>query len=162
MVLLLISNLKETRVPVEFWTPLLDFKSEMHVGATGALSAAESSYRMSEVRGRSQEDPMPKEQRPRGITPHTRSGAAAESARMQWRRNGREEIPKSKVRGGSREELSCVRSQRWWPGGATPCPHMRGQGRQWGGTIPHLRPGAAAGMTKPMFKKHWLRGHRRA
>ena len=111
MVLLLISNLKETRVPVEFWTPLLDFKSEMHVGATGALSAAESSYRMSEVRGRSQEDPMPKEQRPRGITPHTRSGAAAERSypASEVRGGGQEELPHAptcEAKGGSGEELS--------------------------------------------------------
>ena len=48
---------------------------------------------MSEVRGRSQEDPIPKGQQPRGFTPCPRSGAAAESARLQWRRNGREEQP---------------------------------------------------------------------
>ena len=44
---------------------------------TGALSAAERSYPMSEVRGRSREDPMPEGQRPRGVTPRPRSGAAA-------------------------------------------------------------------------------------
>ena len=33
---------------------------------------------MSEVRGRSREDPMPEGQGPRGITPRPRSGAAAE------------------------------------------------------------------------------------
>ena len=32
---------------------------------------------MSEVRGRSQEDPMPEGQRPRGATPGPRSGAVA-------------------------------------------------------------------------------------
>ena len=52
---------------------------------------------MSEVRGRSQEDPMPEGRRPRGVTPHPRSGAAAKSARLKRRRNGREELPKSKV-----------------------------------------------------------------
>ena len=36
----------------------------------------------SKVRGRSQEDPMPEERWPRGVTPHPRSGAAAESARL--------------------------------------------------------------------------------
>ena len=41
VVLLFISNLKETWVPVEFWTPLLDFKSEMHAGATGALECGQ-------------------------------------------------------------------------------------------------------------------------
>ena len=44
---------------------------------TGTLSAAERSYPMSEVRGRSREDPMPEGQRPRGVTPRPRSGAAA-------------------------------------------------------------------------------------
>ena len=41
-------------------------------------SAAERSYPTSEVRGRSQEDPMPEGRRPRGATPCPRSGAAAE------------------------------------------------------------------------------------
>ena len=48
--------------------------------------------------------PMPEGRRPRGATPHSRSGAAAESARLQQRRNGREELPKSEVRGGGRED----------------------------------------------------------
>ena len=56
---------------------------------------------------------------PRGVTPRPRSGAAAESARLQWRRNGREELP-------------CVRGQ-WRPGGATPCPRSGAAGRS------HLR-----------------------
>ena len=47
----------------------------------------------SEVRGRSREDPMPEGQRPRGVTPRPRSGAAAKSARLRWSRNGQEEIP---------------------------------------------------------------------
>ena len=68
------------------------------------LSAAERSYPMSEVRSRSWEDPMPEGWWPRGVTPRLRSGAAAESARLRWRRNGGEELPKSEVRGGGREE----------------------------------------------------------
>ena len=44
---------------------------------TGAHSAAERSYPTSEIRGRSQEDPMPEGQWPRGATPHLRSGVAA-------------------------------------------------------------------------------------
>ena len=40
------------------------------------LGAAERSYPMSEVRGRSREDPMPEGRRPRGVTPRLRSGAA--------------------------------------------------------------------------------------
>ena len=63
---------------------------------------------MSEVKGRSREDPMPEGRRPRGVTPHPRSGAAAKSARLRQRRNGREELPKSEVRGGGREELPQV------------------------------------------------------
>ena len=47
--------------------------------------------------------------RARGATPHPRSGAAAESARLQWHRNGREELPHN-------------RGQRQQPGGATPRP----------------------------------------
>ena len=46
------------------------------------------SYPTSEVRGRSQEDPMLEGQWPRGVTPCPRSGAAAESARMRRHRNG--------------------------------------------------------------------------
>ena len=49
--------------------------------------------------------------RPRRVTPHPRSGAAAESARLRWHRNGREELPKSKVRGGRREEIITLRPQ---------------------------------------------------
>ena len=48
---------------------------------------------------------MPKGQRPRGVTPRLRSGAAAESARLRQHRNGREEQPQSDVRGGGQEEL---------------------------------------------------------
>ena len=47
---------------------------------------------------------MPEGRRPRGVTPRPRSGAAAESARLQWCRNGGEELPKSEVRGGGRED----------------------------------------------------------
>ena len=60
--------------------------------ATGSLSAAERSYPTSEVRGRSQEDPIPEGRRPRGVTG----------------RNSREGLPQSEVRGNSREELPCV------------------------------------------------------
>ena len=74
----------------------------------GALSTAERSHPTSEVRGRSQEDPMPEGRRPRGVTPPPRSRAAAKSTRLQWRRNGREEPPKSEVRGGGQEELPHV------------------------------------------------------
>ena len=69
---------------------------------------------MCEVRGRSREDPMPDGWRPRGITPLPRSGAATKSARLRWRRNGREELHR-----------------------------VQGQGRRLGGATPHPRLGAA-------------------
>ena len=47
---------------------------------------------------------MPEGRQPRGVAPCPRSGAAAESARLQRRRNGQEELPKSKVRAGSQED----------------------------------------------------------
>ena len=50
----------------------------MQEAVTGALSVAERSYPMSEVRGRSQEDPMPEGWQPGGVTPRLRSGAVAE------------------------------------------------------------------------------------
>ena len=87
--------------------------------ATGSLSAAKRSYPTSEVRGRSREDPMPKGRRLRGVTPLPRSGAVAKSSRLQRRRNGGEELPKSEVRGGRREELPHA-----------PTPKARGGGRE--------------------------------
>ena len=67
--------------------------------ATGAFSAG--GCPASEVRGRSREDPMPERRRPRGVTLRPRSGAAAESARLQRCKNDREELPD--VRGQGRE-----------------------------------------------------------
>ena len=61
--------------------------------ATSALSRAERSYPTSEVRGRSRQDPIPERRQPRGVTPRPRPGAADESARLQWHRNGLEELP---------------------------------------------------------------------
>ena len=61
---------------------------------------------MSEVRGRSREDPMPEGRQPRGVSSCPKSGAAAESARLRRRRNSREELP-------------LVRGQGWQPRGAT-------------------------------------------
>ena len=59
---------------------------------------------MSEVRGRSREDPMPEGQRPRGVTPRPRSGAAAESARLQQHRTTEKSYPVSEARGGGWED----------------------------------------------------------
>ena len=117
---------------------------------------------MPKVRGRSREDPMPKGQWPRGVTPCLRSGAAAKSARLQWHRNGREELPH-------------VQGQEGWPRGVTP--HLRSgeatrgvtlrprSGAEAGRNYPtplRLRPGAAAGRTNPTSKEQWLGGPRRA
>ena len=35
----------------------------------------------------------------------SKARGSSQSARLQWHRNGREELPKSEVRGGGREEL---------------------------------------------------------
>ena len=66
-------------------------------------SAAKRSHPPSEVRGRSQEDPMPKGRRPRGVTPRPRSGAATESTRLRRHRNGGEELPRVLSQGGAAE-----------------------------------------------------------
>ena len=58
----------------------------------------------SEVRGGGREDPMPEGRQPREVTPCPRSGAAAQSARLQRHRTGREELPKSEARGGGQED----------------------------------------------------------
>ena len=75
---------------------------------------------MSEVRGRSREEPMPKGKWPRGVTHHPRSGAAAKSARLPRRRNSLEVLP-----------------------------HARGQGPQPRGATPPPRSGACMGTGGP-------------
>ena len=112
---------------------------------------------------------MPEGRWPRGVTPRPRSGAMAESARLRLRRNGREELPKSEVRDGGREELSHVRGQRQQPGGATlrlrsgaaagrsyPTLLSLRPGAVAGRSNPHKRPGAVAGRTNPKSKELWL------
>ena len=89
---------------------------------TGALSVAERSHLTSEVRGRSQEDPMPEGRRPRGVTPCPRSGAAA-----------RRSNPTPKARGSGREDQSHIqgavaaRAQE----GLEELSHVEGQEGQW-------------------------------
>ena len=92
---------------------------------------------------------MPEGQRLRRVTPRPRAGAAAESARLQQRRNGQEELPKSEVRGSSREELPCVLGQVRRPEGATPCPDTRGHGRRPRGPTPRPRSSGSAGAGGP-------------
>ena len=130
------------------------FRCDFTVASTCALSTIKRSYPTSEVRGRSGEDPMPKGWRPRCFTPRPRSGAAGEIARLRLRRNDREDLPKSKVRGGGQAELPYAGGQGHRGGGPAPRPrsrgcagaggprgaiHMEGQeGRQCGDT-PHPR-----------------------
>ena len=73
---------------------------------------------------------MPKGRWPRGVTPRSRSRSAVESARLQRRRNCREEQPKSEVRVGSQEELPHA-----------PMPEARGGSRE---DQPHVQGAVAA------------------
>ena len=87
---------------------------------------------------------MPDGQRPRGVTPRLRSGAAAESARLRWRRNGQEELPHVQGRGGGgREELPSVRGQG---PRREELPCLRGQERPPGQNVSKLKflPGVVA------------------
>ena len=113
---------------------------------------------MSEVRGRSREDPMPEGRRPRGVTPRLKSGAVAKNARLlstgtvksypspKSGAAAKRSYPPSEVRGSGREEL----------------PLAQGQGQRLGAANPRPRPGAATGRSNPTSKVQWLCGHRRA
>ena len=76
---------------------------------------------------------MPEGQWPRGVTPRLRSGAAAESARLQQHRNSGEEVPKSEVRGGFQEDQPNIQgavvvlAQE----GLEELSHVEGQEGQW-------------------------------
>ena len=56
-----------------------------------------------------------------------RSGAAAESARLQWHRNGQEELPKSEVRGSGQEELPHTPMPEGRSGSWEEQPHIQGE-----------------------------------
>ena len=97
---------------------------------------------------------MPEGRRRRGVTPHPRSGAVAESTRLRRRRNGQEELPHVRGQGGpprgdTQSPRSGVAARRryptplsWRPGATAgrsyPRPHARGQGR-WPGGATHPR-----------------------
>ena len=127
--------------------------------AQAAASAAERSHPTSKVRGRNREDPMPEGRRPRGVTPRPRSGAAAKSTGLRWRRNGPEELPRVRSQGWQRKELPCIRGQGRRPGGDTQRPrsgaatrgvtHVRGQGQWPGGPTPHPRSRGCTGAGEP-------------
>ena len=57
-----------------------------------------------------------------------RLGAAAESARLRWHRNDREELPKSEVRGGGREDQPLVQGgvAAWVQEGLEELSHVEG------------------------------------
>ena len=76
---------------------------------------------------------MPEGRQPRGVTPRPRSGAVAGSARPRRHRNGRENLPKSEVRGGGREELPHAPTPEARGGGWEEQPQARDQGRPLGG-----------------------------
>ena len=100
-----------------------------------------------QFRGRSQEDPMPEGRQPRGVTQHPRS--VAESARLPRCRNGREELHKAEVRGGSREELPDASTPEARGGGWEELPYAGGQGWRLGGPTPRPRSSGCAGVGGP-------------
>ena len=104
------------------WTTFCQTSPPLSVGSCRG-------YPMSKVRGRSQEDPMPR-RGSQGVTPRPRSGAAA-----------RRSYPVSEVRGGSPEDLPHARGQGLQPGGATPPPRSSGctGTGEPRGAIPRLR-----------------------
>ena len=93
----------------------------------------------------------------RGVTPHLRSGAAAESARLRRRIKGPEGLP-------------CVRGQWLWPGGDTPRPRSGAAAERSyqasevraaaGRSHPHPRPWPHHQEEQP--EERWLSRHRRA
>ena len=73
---------------------------------------------MSEVRGRSWENPMPEGPWPRGVIPRSRSGAAAgrsnPTSKEPWlrgRRRAKRSYPTLKVRKGGGEEIPLVQGK---------------------------------------------------
>ena len=75
---------------------------------------------------------MSKGRRPRGVTPHQRSGAAAESAGCDGAGTAERSCPASKVRGGREEQPDvqgavAARAQE----GLEELAHVEGQEGQW-------------------------------
>ena len=107
---------------------------------------------------------MPAGRRPRGVTPRPRSGAAAESTRLQWRRNGREELlcvrgQGVQLRGDTQRSRSGVATRGVTPHprsgaatrGLTPRPRSGAVTRR---VTLRLRSGVAAGRRYPMPQAH--------
>ena len=115
---------------------------------------------MSEVRGRSREDPVPEGRQPRGVTPRPRSGAAAESARLRRCRNGREELLKSGVRSSGREDYpaSEVRgggAVAWRSYPHAPMQETRGGGQE---DQPHVQGAVATRAQEGLEKLSYVEG----
>ena len=90
---------------------------------TSALSTAERSHATSEVRGSSQEcQAAMAQERPRGATPHLRSGAVAERSH-----------PVPKARGGGRKDQPHLQGgvAAWAQEGLEEPSHAEGQEGQW-------------------------------
>ena len=112
------------------------------------LSAAERSHPTSEVRGISWEDPMPEGQRPRGVTPRQRSGAAPRVPGCDRAGMAKRSYPTSEVRGRSQED-PIPEGQR--PRGVTgrnsqeelPQSKVRGSGREYQTAMAQERPRGA-------------------
>ena len=121
------------------------------MAATGVLSAAKRRYPTSEVRGRSQEHPMPEGQRPRGVTPLRRSGAASGRTPCQ-KSSTQEELPHV---GGQRQQPrvpgcdSAGTAERSYPSPRSEVAAERSH------TVPEA--GAAAERSNPTSKEQWLR-----
>ena len=119
---------------------------------TRALSVGERSYPTSEDSGRRRKDPMPEGQRPRGVTPHPSSGAAAESARLRRRRNGQEELPDVRGQGGQPREDTQRRRSGEAAGRRYPTPLSPRSGAAGGRSYPTPlgpRPGAGRREEQP-------------
>ena len=97
---------------------------------TGTLSAAERSYPTSEFRGKSREDPMPEEQRPKGVTPHPWSGQWLRVPDCDGAGTDERSNPASEVKGGDEKSYPRPPSLEARGSGREELPHDRGQGRQ--------------------------------
>ena len=84
---------------------------------------------------------MPEGQRPRGVTPRPRSGAVAESARLDGTGTAERSYPASEARGGGREEQPNVQGAVATQGqeGLEELSHVEGHEQRLRGDTPHPR-----------------------
>ena len=91
--------------------------------------------------------------RSRGVTPRSRSGAAAESTRLRQRRNRREELPRlrgqrGRLGGDTPRPKPEARGSGWEELPHAPKPEARGNGREEIHHTPSLRPRKEVGKSK--------------